>query len=618
MKPVIVLLSLVMLMAVVTAGFGYDSSTLPKLTPTGQNYSLVNVNNSQFLRGYIPTDFASSIWGYNMSGSSSTNDYNHTITTYNTYGLWWYNQSLSSTITSWLYNQTIGAYNEYGKWWYNMSGSSSVNDYNQTIGTYNQYGLWWYNQSLSSTITSWLYNQSSAANVSIFTTYGTLWYNFSSPVINLYRLTINDSVTGLLDYIKLINSGALAGAEPCITWNNTAGALMTARICSKPGTSYANSMLSFYVSNESKALQTRMTIDVKGNVTVYTNLTVNENIIANGYLYGSLNNSFFPVSLCNATSKVTGINSNGTLSCSTDLGGDFNYNHTTVAITKDALNDQHTHVINNITGTDDNACTGTDKVSNVTLRAGNLQIVCTSDATGAAAAGSNTDIDANISMEYMLFEPFTTNGAIETGEVGIYGWNYVGTATSVTPSMGNHPGTIRLSTGTVAGGNSTIDLGITTMMIDTYTGNISFEWLINVSHSPTYAENFSIKIGLHDETGNVLLKPTDGIYFLSNSSQPNWTASTMSNNVLTQNISLVPPNAQWQKLRADIQNISGVYRVSFYVNNNLIGIQGQTTLPIGTTRAFGPVISLRKTGGTTARTVDIDYFYLKQTFAVAR
>ena len=34
---------------------------------TNINYSTVNLNNSQYLQGYVPSDFASSIWGYNQT-----------------------------------------------------------------------------------------------------------------------------------------------------------------------------------------------------------------------------------------------------------------------------------------------------------------------------------------------------------------------------------------------------------------------------------------------------------------------------------------------------------------------------------------------------------------------
>ncbi len=62
---------------------------------------------------------------------------------------------------------------------------------------------------------------------------------------------------------------------------------------------------------------------------------------------------------------------------------------TTTGVTCSApsgVSDAHTHNILNVTGADTNACTGTDKVSNVTFTNGNLDIVCTTDATGGGGA----------------------------------------------------------------------------------------------------------------------------------------------------------------------------------------------------------------------------------------
>lgn len=50
----------------------------------------------------------------------------------------------------------------------------------------------------------------------------------------------------------------------------------------------------------------------------------------------------------------------------------------------------------NFTGTDDNACTGTDKVSNVTFKDGALSITCTTDVTGSGGDGTGSWINDTI------------------------------------------------------------------------------------------------------------------------------------------------------------------------------------------------------------------------------
>jgi hypothetical protein len=239
---------------------------------------------------------------------------------------------------------------------------------------------------------------------------------------------------------------------------------------------------------------------------------------------------------------------------------------------------------------------------------------------GSGSTGSNTDIDANVSNEWVMFESFTNNGAIETGEVGLYGWNYVATGGSVavnTPYTGNHPGVIRLSTATSVNGNASMDLGIATNIIDTYTGNFSGTWVVNMSNPSDSANNYTLYIGFHDSTGTTRI-PVDGIYFMTNTTYPNWTAVSSSNSVRTFNDTNWRVNGSWVKLRIDVNNASGVYEKRYYINNQQVAVQGATNLPLEVARTFGTAVQLYKQGGATARTLDIDYYYFKQRFAIPR
>jgi len=137
----------------------YNQSLSPTITPW-----LYNQSDGSFNSTY-------NTFAYNQTGGFA---YNQTTATFNQYGLWWYNQSLSPTITTWLYNQSLsptitpwlynqsdGSFNStYNTFAYNQTGGFA---YNQTTATFNQYGLWWYNQSLSPTITQWLYNQTTGS-----------------------------------------------------------------------------------------------------------------------------------------------------------------------------------------------------------------------------------------------------------------------------------------------------------------------------------------------------------------------------------------------------------------------------------------------------------------------
>ena len=146
----------------------YNQSLSPTITQWLYNQSL-SPTITQWLYNQSDGSFNSTYntFAYNQTGGFA---YNQTTATFNQYGLWWYNQSLSPTITPWLYNQSLsptitqwlynqsdGSFNTtYNTFAYNQTGGFA---YNQTTATFNQYGLWWYNQSLSPTITTWLYNQ---------------------------------------------------------------------------------------------------------------------------------------------------------------------------------------------------------------------------------------------------------------------------------------------------------------------------------------------------------------------------------------------------------------------------------------------------------------------------
>ncbi len=288
----------------------------------------------------------------------------------------------------------------------------------------------------------------------------------------------------------------------------------------------------------------------------FQDLDISGNVSAS-YYFGSLNKSTFPTSSCPGTEKVVSINTDGTVSCAADEGG---------------------------------------------------------------SSASMSDSDFERESGTVFFEPFLLNSALETGEVGRMGWNYAATgtgagATGVVPTQGNHPGQLSLSTGTTNASNVTLDLGIT-MNFDSYTGNITYEWMFNLSNSAGGANNYTLVMGFADNLGTVIT-PVDGIYFLHNATNSNWYAVTSSNSAKTINLtSVTVTSAAWTKMRIDLINQS-TNLVNFYINDALVASQG-TNIPQGIARAMGPLFTLRKWGGTTARTLVLDYVYYKQTFQVTR
>jgi hypothetical protein len=99
-----------------------------------------------------------------------------------------------------------------------------------------------------------------------------------------------ESTSATRNGIKIINATSSAGAQPGIAWRNEVGLVDTARISSQSGASNINAKLFFEVADSAKALQTRMVIDVNGNVGIgttspYQKLSVSGNMALTGALY---------------------------------------------------------------------------------------------------------------------------------------------------------------------------------------------------------------------------------------------------------------------------------------------------------------------------------------------
>jgi hypothetical protein len=70
---------------------------------------------------------------------------------------------------------------------------------------------------------------------------------------------------------------------------------------------------------------------------------------------------------------------------------------------------------------------------------------------------------------------------------------------------------------------------------------------------------------------------------------------------------------QWYILKAVIN--AAATSVDFYIDNVLVKTE---TTNIPTASTVGNIINLVKSAGTTARTVDVDYYYFKQKYSTPR
>jgi hypothetical protein len=112
--------------------------------------------------------------------------------------------------------------------------------------------------------------------------------------------------------LTINNYGAFATAPAAILFNNSSGgfATGTARIFANPGSGYTNANLNFEVANSAKVLQTRMMIDVDGDVGIGTTTPGNKLTVVGGGQFTSL-----------VSCDSIDTNANGVLTCGTDATG---------------------------------------------------------------------------------------------------------------------------------------------------------------------------------------------------------------------------------------------------------------------------------------------------------
>ena len=185
--------------------------------------------------------------------------------------------------------------------------------------------------------------------------------------------------------------------------------------------------------------------------------------------------------------------------------------------------------------------------------------------------------------------------ALINGEAGAPGIFQIGTSTASTNSRFMHRGIV----GRLAGG-----------------GRIVCEWRIRIpTLSVIASEAFTLRIGLHDSTSAA---PTDGLWFeyIDNVNSGQWQVKAASNSTATTtNTTSAPAANTWYRLKIDI-NAAGT-SAEFYVDGVSVGTVA-SNIPTGSGRVFGPNAGITKSVGTTARTLDLDFFWIFQKLTTAR
>lgn len=217
--------------------------------------------------------------------------------------------------------------------------------------------------------------------------------------------------------------------------------------------------------------------------------------------------------------------------------------------------------------------------------------------------------------------PHPQDGAWSTQEQGARGNAAAFALTTSGAGAGSTPlsvsGTVEgigeLSTGTTTTGRATssFQAAATSIVLDTTSGQVIFDAIVAIPTLPDGTETFGVAAGLLDIANNV--DQTDGCYFRLTTASANFQCITSSNSTRTTTDSGFAPSAgQFYRLKIVCVNVT---EVRFYISTqstNTTAVMSlvatnTTNIPTGTTRATGAGVSIVKTAGTTARTLQYQY-----------
>lgn len=237
--------------------------------------------------------------------------------------------------------------------------------------------------------------------------------------------------------------------------------------------------------------------------------------------------------------------------------------------------------------------------------------------------------NVNDAIDYLLsvavFNPSKTMRFYEDWCGGdytsIYSWLNNSSGTGANVSIGdpntiisnNHQGVARLFTGTTATGRAVLYVNVSNLILGG--GEMVVDIPVYMAALSTAGQTFRVRVGLGD--GNASADHTNGVYwdYIHSTSSGNWVGKTASSGSRTSLDSLVPAATGWTRLTF-IVNAAGT-SVTYYVNGVSVG-SNTTNIPTGNTQWVTPILKIVKTVGTTSVELDVDYFFINQTFTVPR
>ncbi len=233
------------------------------------------------------------------------------------------------------------------------------------------------------------------------------------------------------------------------------------------------------------------------------------------------------------------------------------------------------------------------------------------------------------SMEwgYSMKEDFiATVQATPGDEFGVYAWTYTGTTgtassvDTVAATDAKRPGILRLTSGTSG-------TGIAALHISQDGGNEPFligagdeiEFAMKVattSGTSGSGNEYDIRAGLCDNsTGDCV----DGLYFEYDRDQSaNWRigASAGGGGTRTEVSSAIPVDTSWHRFKIVVNSTTSI---DYYIDGTLVAAGPITTgTSIPSARATSPMFHVVKETGATSYLLDVDYFYMHNSFSTRR
>lgn len=210
-------------------------------------------------------------------------------------------------------------------------------------------------------------------------------------------------------------------------------------------------------------------------------------------------------------------------------------------------------------------------------------------------------------------------GGLTDGIIGELGWSLAvgatGSIVALTSIIDGTCGRVNPATGIDAGGYAEIQLrsGSTASVFMHGAPPFAYEWKVRLAALPTAAQDFTVSVGFCDKSTTA--DPTSGFWFLvqpfATDSTPTWQCviADPGTGTTTQDSGVAVAAATDYKLRVVCDGAGTAY---FYIDGVLVHTQtGSTNFPDTTVDSYAPTLKIRKTAGTTGRTVQGDYFGMR-------